>query len=155
MRKARSETRSSPRASPGTGSRDPMKIFVHALLLAGLAAAGCAPDFKDGLGPRVPTGNVEGIAERDGTPAASLDVSVRNPTNDASIGSARSDANGFYAIAAPPGQWELKIKGKMAGDFDSVSRPFVVQGPEERISLEPLDVFAYGAATQAPSDGAL
>lgn len=144
----------SPRASPGTGNGSDRWTGTRvALLLWGaLSLAGCAPDFKDTLGPRVPLDNVSGRAERDGAAAASLDVTVRNPTNNVSIGGGKTDASGYYAIAAPAGGWEVKIKGRLSGDFDSVTRGFVVDAPKEHLTLEPMDVFAYGAAANQPAD---
>ena len=146
-------TRSSRPDSPGTGIRS-WRLFYGALIA--MTAAGpwaCSPDFKDGVGPRVPVPNVSGRAERDGAAASALDVSVRDPVDNVSVASTRTDASGSYAIAAPSGVWEIRIKGKVAGDFDSVTRGFVVDGAGERVTMVPLDVFAYGAALVAPSDG--
>ena len=123
-----------------------------------LAIAGplpsCAPDFKDSVGPRVPVDNVSGRAERDGTGATSLDVSVRNPTDNASIGSTKTDAGGYYAVAAPPGTWEVRIRGKVSGDFESVTRGFVISGDQQKVDLPPVDVFAYGTTLLQPDDSA-
>ena len=113
--------------------------------------AGCSPDMKDGLGPRVPIPNVSGSADRDGAAASALDVSVRDPEGNTVV-SAKTDANGSYVLATPAGTWEVRIKGKLPCDFDSVTRDFVIAGTGERIAIEPMDIFAYGAGLGAPSD---
>ncbi|HYQ90316.1 MAG TPA: hypothetical protein VEU09_11905, partial [Candidatus Binatia bacterium] len=102
--------------------------------------------MKDGLGPRVPIPNVSGSAERDGAAAAALEVAVRDPEGR-TVAGAKTDGSGLYLLAAPAGAWELRIKGKLLGDFDSVSRNLVVAGSGERVSIGPMDIFAYGAAT--------
>jgi hypothetical protein len=114
--------------------------------------AGCSPNVKDGIGPRIPIPNISGRAERDGAAAPTLDVSVRNPDDNTVVGSTKTDANGTYDLAAPVGVWEVKIKGKLPGDFDSVTRDLVIAGSGERVVIEPLDVFAYGSALISPSD---
>jgi len=125
-----------------------------ALAAACVLLAGCSPNMKDGIGPRVPIVNVSGEAERNGTAAPRLDVSLRNPTDNTVVGSAKTDANGAYGLAAPVGVWEVKIKGKLPGDFDSVTRGLVIAASGERIAIEPLDVFAYGSGLVSPSDSA-
>jgi len=137
--------------------RGPYRLVLTGALGLGLGfgaigETGCSPDFHDGLGPRVPVLNVSGQAERDGTPAASLDVSVRNPVDSVPIASTKTDANGSYEIGAPSGIWEIRIKGKVAGDFDSVTRGFVIDGQGERVTMVPMDVFAYGATLRTPLD---
>jgi len=124
-----------------------------AFALAGFVLTGCSPDMKDGLGPRVPIPNVSGSAERDGAAAAALDVAVRD-AEGRTVVSAKTDASGFYLLAAPAGAWELRLKGKLLGDFDSVTRNLVVAGSGEGVSIGPMDIFAYGAATSVPSDSA-
>lgn len=147
-------------ASPGTGSPRARRCGCWALLLAGtlaagvLTQAGCSPDVKDGLGPRVPVPNVSGRVERDGVAAAAVDVSVRNPIDDSTIADAKTDANGSYVVAAPAGVWEVKVKGRITGDFASVTRGFVVPSAGQQVSMDSLDIFAYQAALIAPADAA-
>src|SRR5262245_27990297 len=131
-----------------------MRRGVSALLLVGgIAFTGCSPDFKDGVGPRVSVPNVSGRVERAGAAASALDVSIRNPIDNAQVAGTRTDANGSYVIMAPSGVWDLRIKGKLSGDFDSVTRGFVVDGDGDRIAMKALDVFAFGAALDEPADG--
>jgi len=125
-----------------------------ALTVTALVLTGCSPDMKDGLGPRVPVPNISGRAERDGASASALDVSVRDPAGN-TVESAKTDANGSYALAAPPGTWEVKLKGKLTGDFDSVTRNLVIAGSSDRVALGPMDIFAYGAGLSAPSDASI
>ena len=151
-------TRFSPRDSHGTGAPSAigrahgLRLGMGALVLSALALSGCSPDFKDGVGPRVAVPNVSGRVERDGMGASALDVSVGNPIDDVSIASTRTDANGNYAIAVPSGTWEVKVKGLLSGDFDSVTRNLVVDGSTPGGALRPLDVDAYGAALETPLD---
>ena len=109
--------------------------------------------MKDGLGPRVPIPNVSGSAERDGGAASAVDVSLRDPEGRTVV-SARTDAHGLYVLAAPAGAWELRIKGKLPGDFDSIARDLVVAGSDARVSMGPMDIFAYGASIALPADSA-
>jgi len=144
--------------SHGTGSPE-ARIFgacaaFAALALAALLLTSCSPDMKDGLGPRVPVPNISGRAERDGASASALDVSVRDPAGN-TVESAKTDANGSYALAAPLGTWEVKLKGKLPGDFDSVTRDLVIAGAGDRVALGPMDIFAYGAGLVAPSDASI
>jgi len=138
--------------SHGTGSPE-ARLAIVAACVAGLVLTSCSPDMKDGLGPRVPVPNISGRAERDGVPVSALDVAVRDPEGN-TVESAKTDANGSYALAAPPGAWEVKVKGKLPGDFDSVTRDLVIAGSGDRIALGPMDIFAYGAGLGAPSDDA-
>jgi len=107
--------------------------------------------MKDGLGPRVPVPNISGRAERDGVSAFALDVSVRDSLGNTLV-SAKTDAYGSYALAAPRGAWEVKLKGKLPGDFDSVTRDLVIDDAGDRVALGPMDIFAYGAGLGAPLD---
>ena len=147
-------------ALPGTGSlRAPRAASwtppLAAALLAGvLAQVGCSPDLKDGLGPRVPVPNVTGRVERDGVAASGIDVSVRDPRDDSTIADAKTDADGSYVVVAPAGVWEVKAKGKILGDFASVTRGFIVTNVGQQVSMDSLDIFAYEAALVAPSDAA-
>lgn len=148
-------------ASPCTGSPSARRCGCWALLLAGallagaLTQAGCSPDMKDGLGPRVPVPNVSGRVERDGVAASAVDVSVRDPNDASTIADAKTDANGSYVVAAPAGVWEVKVKGRIPGDFASVIRGFVVSSTGQRVSMDSLDIFAYQAALVAPADAAM
>jgi hypothetical protein len=164
-------TRSYRPASPGTGSlrtgrplraRRPGGTRApagHAPRLAGMllalvmVQAGCSPDVKDGLGPRVAIPNVSGRVEREGSAASALDVTVRD-ANDISIASAKTDAGGLYSVAVPAGVWEIKAKGKVPGDFDSVTRGFVVSSTGQQFAMDSLDIFAYQAALVFPADAA-
>ena len=147
-------------ASPGTGSLRPRRVATWTLPLAGallagvLALVGCSPDVKDGLGPRVPVPNVSGRVERDGVAASALDVSVRDPNDDSTIADVKTDANGSYVVAVPAGIWEVKVKGRVTGDFASVTRGFVVSSVGQQVSMDSLDIFAYQAALVAPADAA-
>lgn len=153
-------TRSYRPASPGTGSRRARRCGCRALWLAGalaggvLTQAGCSPDMKDGLGPRVPVPNVSGRVERDGVGASGLDVTVRDPSDDSTTADAKTDANGSYVVAVPAGVWEVKVKGRIPGDFASVIRGFVVSSAGQRVSMDSLDIFAYQAGLVAPADAA-
>jgi len=110
--------------------------------------------MKDGLGPRVPVPNISGRAERDGVFVSGLDVAVRDPAGN-TVESAKTDANGSYALAAPLGTWEVKLKGSLPGDFDSVTRDLVIAGAGDRVALGPMDIFAYGAGLAMPSSGSV
>ena len=110
--------------------------------------------MKDGLGPRVPFPNVSGRAERDGISASALDVSVRDPAGNTLV-SATTDRNGSYTLAAPAGAWEVRLKGDLPGDFDSVTRDLVIASPSDRIALGTMDIFAYGAVLSAPVGGSI
>ena len=146
--------------SPGTGSLRPRRAASRTLPLAGallacvLSQGGCSPDVKDGVGPRVPIPNVSGRVERDGVAASAVDVSVRDPNDDSTIANAKTDADGSYVVAAPAGIWEVKVKGRIPGDFASVTRGFVVLSAGQQVSMDSLDIFAYQAALVAPVDAA-
>ena len=147
-------TRLSPRDSRGIGFAElGLHVRRAPLILVALALGSCSPDFHDDLGPRVPIPNVSGEAERDGAAAPQLDVSVRDPLDGHSVASTRTNGDGRYAIVAPSGTWEIKIKGALAGDFESVTRGFAVDGSGEIVAMEPLDIDAYGAAPEEPPDG--
>ena len=136
--------------SHGTGSPE-ARIAVSAAFVAWLLLTSCSPDMKDGLGPRLPVPNISGRAVRDGASASALDVAVRDPAGNTAE-SAKTDANGSYALSAPLGTWEVKLKGKLPGDFDSITRNLVIAGSGDRVALGPMDIFAYGAGLGAPSD---
>jgi len=137
--------------SHGTGSPETRVAVFAGFVVAGFVLIGCSPDMKDGLGPRVPVPNVSGSAERDGAAAPALDVTVRDAEGNA-VASAKTDVNGSYVLAAPAGTWEVRIKGRLPGDFDSFTRDLVVASPGERVAIEAMDIFAYGAGLGAPSD---
>jgi len=153
-------TRSCRPASPGIGSLRARHaacwapLLATAMLAGAMTQLGCSPDFKDGLGPRVPSPNVSGRVEREGVAATAVDASVRNPSNDSTIADAKTDANGAYALGAPMGVWEIKVKGNLSGDFASVTRGFSISSAGQQVSMSPLDIFAYQATLVAPADAA-
>ena len=118
-----------------------------------LQLCGCGVNVQDGVGPRVPIPNVMGVVRRDVTPASGLHAELRTESGQ-SIASTTTNATGAYGFdVTSSGIWEIKIVAGRPGDFDSVTRPFVFQGPS-LVELPPLDVFAYGAGIVEPSAGA-
>jgi hypothetical protein len=125
------------------------------IIVLALACASCAPDFKDGLGPRVPIANVDGTVTRQGAPVARLSVDLRDVVYHSVIDSTKTSASGVYGFAdVATGRWEIKVSGKGTGDFDSVSREFDLSDSAAGTQLKPFDVFAYGAALLEPTSGA-
>ena len=104
-----------------------------------LLLPGCGVDVQNGAGPRVPR--------------SGLRVELRNEGGER-ISSTVTGASGAYGFSVTgSGPWEIKVAAGVAGDFDSITRSFWLQGsgPTE---LPPLDVYAYGSGLRDPAAGA-
>jgi len=125
--------------------------LVFAAVLAATVSA-CSPNFKDGTGPIVPIPNVEGAVTRSGSAAPGLEVALRD-TSGQNVAKTVTNTAGDYGFGGvTSGAWEVKVSGRMADDYDSVTRDFQLVSPS--LSLPVLDVSAYGAGATDPADGA-
>ncbi len=123
-------------------------------LMLAVLLPGCGVDVQDGVGPRVPVPNVQGVAVRATSPAQGLHVDLRTDAGQevATTTTTRWGSFGFADVG--PGAWEIKVAGGGPGDFESVTRGFQLGPDPAPLSLPPVDVLAYGAAAVEPADGA-
>lgn len=129
-----------------------MTRWILALVLV---FAGCSGDFHDGVGPRVPIPNVEGIVTREDAPAPSLRVEVRGIETHVALASGRTGPSGAFGLEVSPlGRWEIKVSGKELGDFDSETRIFELSDSVRSVHLPPFDISARGAALAEPPQDA-
>ncbi|MCK4414613.1 MAG: carboxypeptidase regulatory-like domain-containing protein [Candidatus Eisenbacteria sp.] len=117
---------------------------------------GCEADVRDRVGPRVPVPNLTGQVVRAGAGADDVEVELRRAGDAAVVDSTETDQQGrfaFFGVAA--GDWEIKASREEPGDFDSVSRTFVLADEEVPLELAAIDIHAYGAAPVEPEDQAV
>lgn len=125
--------------------------MTRCVLILVLVCAGCSGDFHDGVGPRVPIPNVEGTVTREGVPAPSVRVDVRDIETHVALASGRTGPSGGFVLdVSPLGRWELKVSGKEPGDFDSETRILELSDSVRSVRLPPFDISARGAALVAP-----
>ena len=129
-------------------------LFLPVLGLAMLAA--CEPDFQDGAGPRVPIPNVRGLVLRNAAEARGLEVALRTPADAVTVAEVSTDDSGEFAFAdVDSGAWEVKISGNESDDWHSVSREFRLVHPDSVVVVPTIEIWAHGAITLEPEDGAL
>lgn len=120
------------------------------------AGSGCSVDVHDGMGPRVPVPNVSGRVVRAGQPVDAIDVELRTVIEAVVVDSVSTASDGTFGFAGVAvGDWEIKVSGEDPLDFTSVTREFHLARVDTLADLAPLDLFAYGAAPNAPSEGAV
>ena len=119
-----------------------------------LFSGACAVDVRDGVGPRVPEPDVEGVVLRGATPAIRVDVELHNVATGAKVFETRSNQYGFFAFFdVPSGLWEVRAESDQPGDFASVSRQFYRADGDGRMVVGRLDVSSHGAALAEPAAG--
>lgn len=128
-------------------------LSLLCLIIPIVCFQGCTVDVHDGVGPRVPIPNVEGLVVRVDAPAGNLDVDLRDAARATVLASTSTDRDGeFWFADIGTGIWEIKVSGAEEGDFNSVSREFSLEHPESLLTLAPMDVFAYGVTVLEPPD---
>ena len=119
-------------------------------------AGGCAVDVRDGLGPRVPEPDIEGMVLRGSSPAIRLDVELHDVVRGIKVFDSRSNLYGAFAFAGVRGGlWEVRAEGELPGDFAAVTRQFFRADGDGRVRLRDLDISAHGAGLVAPAPGAV
>jgi hypothetical protein len=116
-------------------------------------AFGCSVDVRDGVGPRNPVPNVHGIVLRNSHPAGNLIVELRTIEDAITLAETSTNSEGVFAFAdVAAGRWEVKVNGDIDGDFDSISRAFLLEDSMAGAVLEPVDIFSFGAGVLEPAD---
>jgi hypothetical protein len=124
-------------------------------VLSILLITGCAVDVQDGVGPRAPVPDVEGMALRGTSPAVRVDVELVDVPRDTTLFESKSTIRGSFGFAGvAPGLWQVRVESNLPEDFDSVSRQFYRSDSHGWFFAGTFDIFAYGAGPRLPVEDA-
>jgi len=139
--------------APCRAFRDSWTIPLVVAFMLTACLTGCNVDVQDGVGPRVPFSNVGGVVKRIERDGDNLRIVIRVPDTEEEevVASTVTDDDGEFQVAVDqPGEWEIKVSGDEVGDFDSVTREFLIEDLNRFYEIPTMDIWAYGAAMLTP-----
>jgi len=131
----------------------PRFLLLTALFLF---LAGCSPDLRESVGPRVPVPNLTGQVLRAGVPVADIKVKLEEAVSESLVADERTGPDGRYGFTAVgSGNWLLRVDPREAGDFDRLIWEFHHGGNDSTLQAPPLDVGLRGTRVIEPVDSAV
>ncbi|MBI5836440.1 MAG: hypothetical protein HZB25_04260 [Candidatus Eisenbacteria bacterium] len=137
----------------------PTLRFRAALLALTFAApllAGCGLSRQAPLVFRASNYALAGRVYRHGRPVADFPVRLYDQNEVTLLDSVRTDEAGDYGFRfAPGGEIEVRVGGTQASDFSYVRVIRTRASADQRDSLPPMDLTAFGCSATAPTASAL